>query len=162
MLRLGHAHHRSVQGRRTPAPHPDRDARQLARTHYPRKLPRVLAPDQVARLIEAAPGPGLKHKAALSIAYGAGLRGGEVVMLRVGDINSKRMLIRVEMGKGRKDRHAMLSPQLLDGGTTFCGRVWATSRSVRRPHRYVGAMHQGMHTKANEGPSWGFGRVVST
>src|SRR5262249_19462473 len=88
-------------------------AHQLARTHYPRKLPRVLAADQVARLIEAAPGPGLKYKAALSIAYGAGLRGGEVVMLRIGDIDSKRMLIRVEMGKGRKDRHAMLSPQLL-------------------------------------------------
>ena len=88
-------------------------AHQLARTHYPHKLPRVLAAEQVARLIEAAPGPGLKYKAALSIAYGAGLRGGEVVMLRVGDIDSKRMLIRVEMGKGRKDRHAMLSPQLL-------------------------------------------------
>ena len=88
-------------------------AHQLARTHYPRKLPRVLAAEQVARLIEAAPGPGLKYKTALSIAYGAGLRGGEVVMLRVGDIDSKRMLIRVEMGKGRKDRHAVLSPQLL-------------------------------------------------
>jgi site-specific recombinase XerD len=77
-------------------------AHQLARTHYPRKLPRVLAAEQVARLIEAAPGPGLKYKTALSIAYGAGLRGGEVVMLRVGDIDSQRMLIRVEMGKGRK------------------------------------------------------------
>jgi integrase/recombinase XerD len=89
-------------------------AHQLARTHYPRKLPRVLTPDEVGRLIEAAPGPGLKHKAALSVAYGAGLRGCEVVILRVGDIDSKRMLIRVEMGKGRKDRHAMLSPQLLE------------------------------------------------
>jgi site-specific recombinase XerD len=89
-------------------------AHQLARTHYPKKLPRVLSPDDVARLLEAAPGPGLKYKAALSVAYGAGLRGGEVVMLRVGDIDSKRMLIRVEMGKGRKDRHAMLSPQLLE------------------------------------------------
>jgi integrase len=88
-------------------------AHQLARTHYPRKLPRVLIADQIARLLEAAPGPGLKYKAALGIAYGAGLRGGEVVMLRIGDIDSKRMLIRVEMGKGRKDRHAMLSPQLL-------------------------------------------------
>src|SRR6201997_226063 len=77
-------------------------AHQLARTHYPRKLPRVLAREQVARLIEAAPGPGLKYKTALSIAYGAGLRGGEVVMLRVGDVDSKRMLIRVELGKGRK------------------------------------------------------------
>jgi site-specific recombinase XerD len=44
-------------------------AHQLARTHYPRKLPRVLAAEQVARLIEAAPGPGLKYKTALSIAY---------------------------------------------------------------------------------------------
>ena len=89
-------------------------AHQLARTHYPRKLPRVLTPDQVVQLIDAAPGPGLKHKAALSVAYGAGLRGCEVVMLRVSDIDSKRMLIRVEMGKGRKDRHAMLSVQLLE------------------------------------------------
>lgn len=88
-------------------------AHQIARTHYPRKLPRVLSGEDVARLLEAAPGPGLKYKTALSVAYGAGLRGGEVAMLRVGDIDSKRMLIRVEMGKGRKDRYAMLSPVLL-------------------------------------------------
>src|SRR5690606_16220732 len=84
-------------------------AHQVARTHYPKKLTRVLTPDDVARLLEAAPGPGLKYKAALSIAYGAGLRGGEVTMLRVSDIDSKRMLTRVEMGKGRRDRQAMLS-----------------------------------------------------
>ena len=89
-------------------------ARHLARVHYPRPLPRVLSPEEVGRLLEAAPGPGLKYKAALSIAYGAGLRAGEVVMLRVSDIDSKRMLIRVEQGKGRKDRHAMLSPQPLE------------------------------------------------
>ena len=100
-------------------------AHQLARTHYPRKLPRVLTAEQVARLIEAAPGPGLKYKTALSIAYGAGLRGGEIVMLRVGDIDSKRMLIRVEMGKGRKDRHTMLSPQLL----SLLRAWWLQSRS---------------------------------
>jgi len=100
-------------------------AHQLARAHYPRKLPRILAPEEVARLLEAAPGPGLKYKAALSIADGAGLRGGEVVMLRVGDIDSKRMLIRVEMGKGRKDRHAMLSPQLLE----LLRAWWRQSRS---------------------------------
>ena len=87
---------------------------QLARTHYPKKLPRILPLDDVARLLEAAPGPGLKYKAALSVAYGAGLRGCEVVMLRVSDIDSKRMLIRVELGKGRKDRYGMLSPQLLE------------------------------------------------
>jgi integrase/recombinase XerD len=100
-------------------------AHQLARTRYPRKLPRILTADEVRDLIEAAPGPGLKYKAALSIAYGAGLRGGEVVMLRVLDIDSKRMLIRVEMGKGRKDRHAMLSPQLLE----LLRAWWLQSRS---------------------------------
>ena len=88
-------------------------AHQLARVDYPRKLPRVLSPADVARLLEAAPGPGLKYKAALSVAYGAGLRCAEVVALRVSDIDSKRMLIRVEQGKGRKDRHGMLSGQLL-------------------------------------------------
>ena len=86
----------------------------LARTHYPRKLPRVLSPEQVARLLEAAPGPASSTRPRSSVAYGAGLRAIEVVVLRVGDIDSKRMLIRVEQGKGRKDRHAMLSPQLLE------------------------------------------------
>src|SRR5436190_13233568 len=88
-------------------------AAQLTRVHYPRRLPRVLSPEEVARLIEAAPGPGLKYKAALSVAYGAGRRASEVVALKVADIDSLRLLIRVEQGKGRKDRHAMLSPQLL-------------------------------------------------
>lgn len=88
-------------------------AAQLTRVRYPRRLPRVLSREDVGRLIEAAPGPGLKYKAALSVAYGAGLRASEVVLLKVSDIDSKRMLIRVEQGKGRKDRHAMLSPQLL-------------------------------------------------
>ena len=86
---------------------------QLTRVDYPRKLPRVLSPEEVGRLLESAPGPGLKYKAALSVAYGAGLRAAEVVSLKVSDIVSERMLIRVEQGKGRKDRHAMLSPQLL-------------------------------------------------
>jgi integrase/recombinase XerD len=68
----------------------------------PRKLPRILSAEDVLRLLEAAPGSGLKYKAALSIAHGAGLRCGEVMMLRGGDIDSERMLIRVEIGKGRK------------------------------------------------------------
>ena len=63
-------------------------------------------------LLEAA--PGLKYKAALGVAYGAGLRVVRGRALKVGDIDSKRMLIRVEQGKGRKDRNAMLSPQLLE------------------------------------------------
>ena len=78
----------------------------------PRKIPVVLSPEEVARFLEAAPGP--KYKAALSVAYGAGLRVSEVVALKVSDIDSKRMLLLVEQGKGRKDRHAMLSPQLLE------------------------------------------------
>jgi integrase/recombinase XerD len=78
----------------------------------PRKLPVVLSPEEVARLLNAA--PGLKYKAALSVAYGAGLRAAEVVSLKVCDIDSKRMIIRVEQGKGRKDRYVMLSPHLLN------------------------------------------------
>jgi integrase/recombinase XerD len=80
--------------------------------HEPRKLPVVLSPEEVVRLLDAA--PGLKYKAALSVAYGAGLRAAEVVALKVSDIDSKRMLIRVEQGKGRKDRNVMLSPHLLE------------------------------------------------
>jgi len=86
--------------------------RHLVFVHEPRKLPRVLSPEEVLRLLEAA--PNAKYKAALSVAYGAGLRAMEVASLKVSDIDSQRMLIRVEQGKGRKDRFAMLSPQLLD------------------------------------------------
>src|SRR5213080_3465459 len=85
---------------------------QIARE--PRKLPVVLSPEEVARLLEAAPGPGLKYKTALSAAYAAGLRVSEVVALKVSDIDSERLLLRIEQGKGRKDRFAMLSPKLLE------------------------------------------------
>ena len=78
----------------------------------PRKLPVVLSLEEVVRLLDAA--PGLKYKAALSLAYGAGLRVSEVVALKVSDIDSKRMIIRIEQGKGRKDRYVMLSPNLLE------------------------------------------------
>jgi site-specific recombinase XerC len=87
-------------------------SRRLAIVHQPRKLLLVLSAEEVARLLEAAPGP--KYKAALGTAYGTGLRISEIVALKVTDIDSTRMLIRVEQGKGRKDRHAMLSPQLLE------------------------------------------------
>ena len=80
--------------------------------HEPRKLPVVLSPEEVARFLDAA--PGLKYKAALSVAYGAGLRVSEVVALKVSDIDSKRMIIRIEQGKGHKDRYVMLSPHLLE------------------------------------------------
>jgi site-specific recombinase XerD len=80
--------------------------------HEPSKLPVVLSPEEVARLLDAA--PSLKYKTALSAAYGAGLRASEVVALKITDIDSQRMVIRVEQGKGRKDRYVMLSPHLLD------------------------------------------------
>jgi len=78
----------------------------------PRKIPVVLSPEEVARFLEAA--PGVKYKAAFSVAYGAGLRVSEVAALKVSDIDSERMMLRVDQGKGRKDRHAMLSPVLLE------------------------------------------------
>ena len=77
----------------------------------PRKAPVVLSQEEVARLLQAA--PGLKYKAALSVAYGAGLRVSEVANLKVSDIDSGRMMLRVEQGKGQRDRDMMLSPQLL-------------------------------------------------
>jgi integrase/recombinase XerD len=80
--------------------------------HTLRRVPVVLSLDEIARLLEAAPGP--KYKAALSAAYGAGLRVSEVVSLKVSDIDSSRMLLKIEQGKGRKDRFAMLSPVLLE------------------------------------------------
>lgn len=78
----------------------------------PKTLPVVLSREEVARLIAAA--GNLKHQTALSVAYATGLRASEVVALRVGDIDSQRMALRVEQGKGHKDRYAMLSPVLLE------------------------------------------------
>jgi site-specific recombinase XerD len=86
-------------------------ARRLTVVRQPRKLPLVLSAKEVALVLEAAPGP--KYKAALATAYGAGLRVAEVVALKAGDVDSTRMMLRVEQGKGRRDRYAMLSPQLL-------------------------------------------------
>ena len=86
--------------------------RPLTTVNKPRKAPVVLSQEEVARLLEAA--PGLKYKAALSVAYGAGLRVSEVVNLKVSDIDSERMTLRVEQGKGQRDRYVMLSPQLLE------------------------------------------------
>jgi integrase/recombinase XerD len=87
-------------------------ARHLTFVREPRRIPAILSLEEIARLLEAAPGP--KYKAALSAAYGAGLRVSEVVTLKVSDIDSERMLLRIEQGKGRKDRFAMLSPLLLE------------------------------------------------
>jgi len=77
----------------------------------PRKLPVVLSAEEVVRFLEAV--PSLKARAALTTAYAAGLRASEVVGLKVANIDSGRMVIRVEHGKGGKDRTVMLSAQLL-------------------------------------------------
>ena len=108
-------------------------SRHLVITRNPRKLPDVLSVEEAARLLEAA--PGIKYKAALGVAYGAGLRVSEVAHLKIDDIDSKRMLIRVEQGKGRRDRNAMLSPQLLG-----LLRLWwreGKRRSVMLPHGWL-------------------------
>jgi integrase/recombinase XerD len=119
--------------------------------HEPRKLPVVLSVEEVARLLDAA--PGLKYKAALSVAYGAGLRATEVVSLKVSDIDSKRMIIRVEQGKGGKDRNVMLSPHRLDllrawwkaarpQGWLFPGRDPAQPMTTRQLNRACHAAAQ--------------------
>jgi len=132
-------------------------ARRLALIRQPRKLPLVLSVEEVTRVLEAAPGP--KYRAALGTADGAGLRVSEIVSLKVSDIDSTRMLIRVEQGKGRKDRHAMLSPQLLEllrawwregsrrglmlpQGWLFPGRNPVTPLSTRQVNRAVHAAAQ--------------------
>jgi len=83
----------------------------MTRVRQAQRLPVILSPEEVARLLDHA--PGLKSRAALSLAYGAGLRASEVVFLKVSDIDSARQVIRIEQSKGRKDRYAMLSDDLL-------------------------------------------------
>jgi integrase len=77
-----------------------------------RKSSPVLTPEEIARFLEAV--AGLRNRVALTTAYAAGLRIGEVCRLKAASIDSKRMLMHVEGGKGAKDRYAMLSPRLLD------------------------------------------------
>jgi site-specific recombinase XerD len=83
----------------------------IAYARAPRKLPVVLSGEEVVRFLEAV--PGLKSRVALTTAYASGLRLSEVVALKIGAIDSQRMMIRVENGKGGKDRYVMLSVQLL-------------------------------------------------
>jgi len=94
----------------------------LPRPKVPAKLPQILSREEVARLIEQT--TNLKHRALLMTTYGAGLRLQEVCHLKVGDIDSERMTIRVEQGKGAKDRYTLLSPRLL----TELRRYWLVER----------------------------------
>src|SRR5499425_3060192 len=132
-------------------------SRRLTVVPYPRRIPTVLSVEEVTLLLRAASAP--KYKAAFATAYGAGLRVSEVVALKVGDIDSERMLLRVERGKGGKDRHAMLSLQLLEllrawwregrrrnlllpGGWLFPGRNPVEPLSARQLCRVVRAAAQ--------------------
>jgi site-specific recombinase XerD len=90
----------------------------------PKKLPVVLSLEETARFFAAI--VGLKHRAILMTAYAAGLRISEVVALRVDDIDSKRMVIRVRQAKGQRDRNVMLSPRLL----ALLREYWKVARST--------------------------------
>src|ERR1700757_4406419 len=87
-------------------------AEEVVSTREPRRLPVVLSPEEVGRLLASA--TNIKHKALLSLAYATGLRASEVVSLKLTDIDRDRMVIRVEQGKGKKGRYVILSPNLLD------------------------------------------------
>jgi site-specific recombinase XerD len=101
-----------------------------------KKLPIVLSPQEVAQFFQAI--PSLKHRTILMLAYGAGLRVGEAVRVRLADIDRQRKVLRVSRGKGRKDRYTVLSPALLEMLDRYC---WAaqpqdllfTTRSTGRP-----------------------------
>jgi integrase/recombinase XerD len=120
----------------------------------PRTLPVVLSPEEVSRLLAAS--GNIKHQVALSVAYGAGLRASEVIHLKVTDIDSQRMTLRVEQGKGAKDRYAMLSPillqrlrtwwrvahaqgKMLPGGWLFPGMTPTNPLTIRQLNRAVHA-----------------------
>jgi site-specific recombinase XerD len=122
--------------------------------YLPRTLPVILSRQEVGRLIAAA--TNLKHQTVLALAYGTGLRASEVTALKVGDIDSERMTLRVEQGKGQKDRYAMLSPillerlrvwwrvaraqgKMLDGGWLFPGLNPIEPFSTRQLNRAVHA-----------------------
>ena len=138
------------------ADHPELMAK-MRPVRVPRTLPVILSREEVSRLIIAA--GNLKHQTALALAYVTGLRVSEVVALKVGDIDSERMTLRVEQGKGQKDRYAMLAPVLLerlrvwwrvaraqgkmpDGGWLFPGLDPINQLSARQLNR---AIHAAAH-----------------
>lgn len=93
----------------------------IAGGRKPDKLPLVLSAEEIACFLRAV--PGLRNRVILATAYAAGLRVGEVARLKVSSIDSKRMLIHIENGKGGRDRYAMLSPRLLEALRAYWKRV---------------------------------------
>src|SRR5499425_1783681 len=122
-------------------------AEKLISTREPRRLPVVLSPEEVGRLLAAA--TNIKHRAILSLAYATGLRASEVGSLKLTDIDRDRMLIRVEQGKGKKDRYVILSPILLE----ILHEWWRVARkkdwmSPGQPWLFPG--YRGQHTSARQ------------
>ena len=101
----------------------------------PSRLPEILSQEEIVRLFEATPNP--KHRALLMTTYAAGLRVSEVVNLKVTNIDSDRMSLRVEQGKGAKDRYTLLSPRLLEELRSYWRRdrpaVWLFPSRTGRP-----------------------------
>jgi integrase/recombinase XerD len=113
----------------------------------PRRLPVVLSPEEVGRLLASA--TNIKHKAALSLTYATGLRSSEVVSLKLTDIDKDRMVIRVQQGKGKKDRYVILSPNLLE----LLREWWRVARKkgwmpAGQPWLFPG--YRGQHTSARQ------------
>jgi site-specific recombinase XerD len=112
------------------------DVRQIPYQKTGHRLPEILSPEEVAALFRAT--GNLKHRALLMTIYAGGLRVAEVTHLRVTDVDPQRMVIRIEQGKGRKDRYVMLSPYLLAVLRQYCAAVHPTtllfpSRGGERP-----------------------------
>jgi integrase len=122
----------------------------VERIPYARKrqlLPVVLSADEIARFLAAV--PNLKHRMALTTAYAAGLRVSEVVRLKIVDIDSSRMLIRVDQGKGGKDRYVMLSTHLLTMLRSYWEKArprhWLFPGQNQRPERAASHLSRGAH-----------------
>jgi integrase/recombinase XerD len=122
-------------------------ANEVVSAREPRRLPVVLSPEEVGRLLTSA--TNIKHKAVLSLAYATGLRASEVVSLKLTDIDRERMVIRVEQGKGKKDRYVMLSPNLLE----LLREWWRAARKKGWMHPgqpWLFPSYRGRHTSARQ------------
>jgi integrase/recombinase XerD len=96
----------------------------IPRRKLPSKLPEILSREEVCRILEAS--SNLKHRTLLTATYAAGLRVSEVCKLKLSDVDSERMMLRVEYGKGAKDRYTLLSPRLLE----LLRLYWRATRPV--------------------------------
>src|SRR5260370_12933267 len=123
----------------------------FVRAHCPSKLPVVLSQEELMQFFDYV--PSLKYRAALMICYGAGLRISEVVALKITDIDSQRMLIRIDQGKGKKDRYSMLAPRLLE----VLRRYWRAIRPQQwlfpswRPTRHLSTGYDGIDAAGPRG-----------